>query len=258
MSNQTPPAPFELPATDLSGISYYDPYMLSPLLPPMDPNSMFASQVGLEYLKYFSSIMRTPPATSDPPCPPFDFNSYYMNLAHSQALCPSMIATSPPTVMEHSACPSSPAPTPIMLDSDMSPKLSLKSDSVSDYPLIPIQGNTSPSSVALKSVPRATKHSLPEDNLDSIDNAPHDEDPAARKRRQNTIAARKSRLRKMVRMEELEGTVAELQKDKIQLETRLAVLESEKLGAQQRANDAAARIRLLEAQLLEAYKSQRN
>ncbi|KXN69263.1 hypothetical protein CONCODRAFT_26782, partial [Conidiobolus coronatus NRRL 28638] len=51
------------------------------------------------------------------------------------------------------------------------------------------------------------------------------EDPAAKKRHQNTMAARRSRQRKVQKMEELEGQVNDLKKENIQLETKIAILE---------------------------------
>ncbi|KAI8638157.1 hypothetical protein BD408DRAFT_423421, partial [Parasitella parasitica] len=55
-----------------------------------------------------------------------------------------------------------------------------------------------------------------------------DSDEAAQKRQKNTDAARRSRLKKIVKMETLEKQVTELESDNSRLTTRVAVLESEK------------------------------
>jgi len=254
MPDQSVTSPSDLPLSDFPGFSYFDPYYLPHLLTPLDPSALLAAQVDLNYIKYLSSFGSGSSAVpaSDQSYPQLH-NPCCVGMTQPSALTSSLVATSPPLFMDNSG-PSSPAPTPATIDSGSSPKHSLASDAPG-LSLFAESAQIASTSVSLESFSCAPKRSLPTE-ADSIDNISVD-DPAARKRRQNTIAARKSRLRKMVRMEELERTVASLEKDKITLETRLAVLESEKSGAVQRADDAAERIRTLEAQLLEAYKSQR-
>ncbi|KAI0228763.1 hypothetical protein L0F63_005317 [Massospora cicadina] len=138
--------------------------------------------------------------------------------------------------------PTSPAPTPVT--TAPSPFSSGSTASFSPLP----KSKSQPSQRAKRSRESTTL-------CDDFDPIHPEEDMATRKRRQNTMAARRSRMRKVAKMDELERTVNQLEKDKIQLETRLAVLESEKENANRRAQESLERIHTLEAQLYEAYKS---
>lgn len=80
-------------------------------------------------------------------------------------------------------------------------------------------------------------------------------DEIAMKRQKNTDAARRSRLKKLVKMEALETRVVELESDNTKLSTRIAVLESEKSGLESKDKGLEDRIRTLEAQLAEAHKA---
>ncbi|KAG2201840.1 hypothetical protein INT47_004397 [Mucor saturninus] len=82
-----------------------------------------------------------------------------------------------------------------------------------------------------------------------------DQDEIALKRQKNTDAARRSRLKKLVKMEHLEERVADLEADNHRLNTRIAVLESEKAGLESKDISMEDRIRVLEAQLAEAHKA---
>lgn len=82
-----------------------------------------------------------------------------------------------------------------------------------------------------------------------------DNDEAAVKRQKNTDAARRSRLKKVMRMESLENRVAELERMNSQLLLRSAVLDSEKAGLEAKAHAAEQRIHSLEQQLIEAHKA---
>lgn len=82
-----------------------------------------------------------------------------------------------------------------------------------------------------------------------------DQDEIALKRQKNTDAARRSRLKKLVKMEQLEHKVSELESDNHRLTTRIAVLESEKSGLESKDSSLEDRIRVLEAQLAEAHKA---
>ncbi|KAI8637880.1 hypothetical protein BD408DRAFT_423812 [Parasitella parasitica] len=80
-----------------------------------------------------------------------------------------------------------------------------------------------------------------------------DQDEITLKRQKNTDAARRSRLKKLVKMEQLEKKVSDLEADNSQLTTRIAVLESEKAGLQSKDVSLEERIKVLEAQLSEAH-----
>lgn len=74
------------------------------------------------------------------------------------------------------------------------------------------------------------------------------------KRAKNTDAARRSRLRKVMKMESLEKQVSELKTENNELQTRIAVLESEKKGLEEKNSEKDSRIRMLEQQLAEAHE----
>jgi hypothetical protein len=82
-----------------------------------------------------------------------------------------------------------------------------------------------------------------------------DQDDITLKRQKNTDAARRSRLKKLVKMEQLESRVSDLESDNHRLTTRIAVLESEKSGLESKDVSLEERIRVLEAQLAEAHKA---
>ncbi|CAO3645913.1 unnamed protein product [Mucor hiemalis] len=80
-------------------------------------------------------------------------------------------------------------------------------------------------------------------------------DEVAQKRQKNTDAARRSRLKKIIKMETLEKQVTELEGDNSRLTTRVAVLESEKSALVAKDKGLEDRIRVLEAQLAEAHRA---
>lgn len=80
-------------------------------------------------------------------------------------------------------------------------------------------------------------------------------DDAAVKRQKNTDAARRSRLRKVQKMETLENRVGELEKMNAGLLMRVAVLDSEKTNLKAKESSYEARIKVLEDQLAEAHKA---
>lgn len=82
-----------------------------------------------------------------------------------------------------------------------------------------------------------------------------DNDEISQKRQKNTDAARRSRLKKIVKMETLEKQVNELEADNSRLTTRVAVLESEKTALVSKDIGLEDRIRVLEAQLAEAHRA---
>ncbi|KAI8060533.1 hypothetical protein BC940DRAFT_337504 [Gongronella butleri] len=75
------------------------------------------------------------------------------------------------------------------------------------------------------------------------------------KRQKNTDAARRSRLKKLVKMEALEKRVVDLETDNAKLSTKIAVLESQKSVLESKDKGLEERIRTLEAQLAEAHKA---
>ncbi|RIA86909.1 hypothetical protein C1645_807562 [Glomus cerebriforme] len=79
-------------------------------------------------------------------------------------------------------------------------------------------------------------------------------DELALKRAKNTDAARRSRLRKQMRMESLVKQVADLKTENNDLQTRIAVLESEKKGLEDKYTEKDTRVNMLEQQLAEAHE----
>jgi len=79
-------------------------------------------------------------------------------------------------------------------------------------------------------------------------------DELALKRAKNTDAARRSRLRRVMKMESLEKQVSELKAENNDLQTRIAVLESEKKGLEDKNAEKDSRVKMLEQQLAEAHE----
>ncbi|KAI9263432.1 hypothetical protein BDA99DRAFT_438439 [Phascolomyces articulosus] len=90
------------------------------------------------------------------------------------------------------------------------------------------------------------------------DGSPSPQDEAAIKRQKNTDAARRSRLKKVLKMEALEKRVSDLEKVNSNLILRVAVLDSEKAGLQSKESSYEDRIKMLESQLAQAHKALAN
>ncbi|KAF9899021.1 hypothetical protein BX616_003357 [Lobosporangium transversale] len=82
---------------------------------------------------------------------------------------------------------------------------------------------------------------------------PEENEEIIAKRAKNTDAARRSRLKKLVRLETLEAKVAELEATNNRLTMKVAILETEKNGHLSKEADQSARIAQLEAKLAEAH-----
>ncbi|KAI8978637.1 hypothetical protein BDB01DRAFT_837272 [Pilobolus umbonatus] len=91
----------------------------------------------------------------------------------------------------------------------------------------------------------------PKRKLESI----KDTDEVVMKRQKNTDAARRSRMKKLMKMETLESKVSDLENENHGLNTRIAVLESEKAGIEAKDASLQDRIRVLESQLAEAHRA---
>lgn len=83
-------------------------------------------------------------------------------------------------------------------------------------------------------------------------------DELAIKRQRNTDAARRSRLRKALKMQALERRVQELEQENEQLRLKIAVLESERDAAREKEKTKQAQVLDLEAQLAVAHKALMN
>ncbi|CAO3702499.1 unnamed protein product [Rhizopus stolonifer] len=75
------------------------------------------------------------------------------------------------------------------------------------------------------------------------------------KRQKNADAARRSRFKKAVKMEQLEDQVKTLRQHQSSLNTRLAILENEKGHLVNKENVLEERVRRLEKQLFEAHQA---
>ncbi|KAI8148647.1 hypothetical protein BJV82DRAFT_592815 [Fennellomyces sp. T-0311] len=104
------------------------------------------------------------------------------------------------------------------------------------------------------SAPKVTKRKRASESDTPL--SPQDE--AAIKRQKNTDAARRSRLKKVLKMEALETRVSELEKVNSNLVLRVAVLDSEKSGLRSKESSYEQRIKMLESQLAEAHKALAN
>jgi len=83
---------------------------------------------------------------------------------------------------------------------------------------------------------------------------PETDDPTVEKRRKNTDAARRSRLRKTLRMDSLEERVSSLEADNAKLTTAVSMATKENSSLRVQNLEYAERIRTLEQQLSESYK----
>ncbi|KAG0042924.1 hypothetical protein BGZ83_012024 [Gryganskiella cystojenkinii] len=79
------------------------------------------------------------------------------------------------------------------------------------------------------------------------------EEEVVAKRAKNTDAARRSRLKKLIRLEGLELKISDLETTNSSLNMKIAILETEKTGFMTKEIEQAARIAQLEAQLAEAH-----
>ena len=75
------------------------------------------------------------------------------------------------------------------------------------------------------------------------------------KRKRNTEAARRSRERKLLRLQTLEDQVRQLEMENTNLTMRLAVLQNEKTLWQTREQEFNNRIKILESQLSESHRA---
>lgn len=258
------PYPFLVPSLSGQGPEYF---LEQPALSSPSEQSLYTlqdqiNQYNINFLT--NSMMVTGQVTPPIPAPQFDplMSLYFPN--HTQILSGqySGYPSSPleeAIVSDYIQYPSSPAPTPATARASQTPPSSSASTSSSISPSLPPLPKPVTKSCPVKtksstSAKRTLESTTFDDDYEDDPIRPG-EDMAARKRRQNTMAARRSRMRKVAKMSELEQTVSTLEKDKIQLETRLAVMESEKEMANTRLRESLDRIRALEAQLLEAYKS---
>ncbi|CAO3611680.1 unnamed protein product [Cunninghamella blakesleeana] len=80
-------------------------------------------------------------------------------------------------------------------------------------------------------------------------------DPITLKRQKNTDAARRSRLRKVLKMESLERRVSELERNNDQLRLQIIISETERDNAKLKEAQQRERVEKLEEQLAEAHRS---
>ncbi|KAF9961150.1 hypothetical protein BGZ72_004655 [Mortierella alpina] len=81
----------------------------------------------------------------------------------------------------------------------------------------------------------------------------HESEEVLAKRAKNTDAARRSRLKKTVKLESLEVKVSDLESTNTRLNMRIAVLETERTGFLVKEAEQNARIAQLEAKVIEAH-----
>lgn len=125
-------------------------------------------------------------------------------------------------------------------------------------PALPI--NSTPAMIIPKSEPleqseiipvmRASSSSPSKKRASSPDDEPEE---VILKRAKNTDAARRSRMKKLLRLESLENKVSDLESTNNRLTMKVAILETEKNGHLVREAEQATRIAQLEAKLAEAH-----
>ncbi|KAG0330243.1 hypothetical protein BGZ99_007105 [Dissophora globulifera] len=107
-------------------------------------------------------------------------------------------------------------------------------------PCLSVPASPSPAAGSQANKKRALS---PEEEVDEI----------VAKRAKNTDAARRSRLKKLIRLESLEVKVSELESTNNRLNMKVAILETEKNGHLIKEAEQSARIAQLEAKLAEAH-----
>ncbi|KAL1922142.1 uncharacterized protein VTP21DRAFT_10784 [Calcarisporiella thermophila] len=139
-------------------------------------------------------------------------------------------------------------PTPPLRS--ISPRVTTTSTPAPLMPMPPTPNAAVPTTTGSR---RGRKRTRVEETRDPSDPAFQEE--LALKRQKNTDAARRSRLKKLLRMEELERRVADLEGENSKLQLKVAVLESEKGSLEQRDKDHTERVKKLEEQLSEAHRA---
>ncbi|KAG0180304.1 hypothetical protein DFQ28_005009 [Apophysomyces sp. BC1034] len=192
---------------------------------------------------------QTAPAAYDTPQPlQCMMDSWLMDeLCHSGLLTPSCSGTAgPPTLApdnhpqdEHTSLALFPEITKVSL-----PKpVQVKKIAPRPIPIVP------------KACTRITPYPVASYPYKGQREAKHDPDVIARKRQKNTDAARRSRLKKVMKMEALKQHLSELEDDNAKLTGRVVVLEEEKSTCKVKQQGMEDRIRTLEQQLAEARKT---
>lgn len=167
----------------------------------------------------------------------------------------SNVSPSPTTPSDTQFFPTSPPLTPIKDEPCSSPPLPTTTPTVVQHRRlwpVPIMPKTTTITQDINDKPMSS--CMKRKSSSSLDNTEESEE-VIRKRQRNTDAARRSRMKKMLKMEALENRVNELENDNARLTTRVAVLESEKSGLETKDNDLQERIKALEEQLAEAHKA---
>ncbi|KAL0075850.1 basic-leucine zipper transcription factor [Phycomyces blakesleeanus] len=100
-----------------------------------------------------------------------------------------------------------------------------------------------------------TKRSRSSPSLKNSDGSDDNRGTALLKRQRNTDAARRSRLRKMQKMDTLEAKVKELEFNNQQLKLQEAIMESKRNAAELKARQTRERVLALEAQLAESHQT---
>jgi hypothetical protein len=114
--------------------------------------------------------------------------------------------------------------------------------------------NSLPPSIALKRRRVNAKKAKVSPCEEKTDGSDQQLDPTSLKRKKNTDAARRSRLRKTLRMEVYEQRVTELEGENARLAAALKVMEHECHSLKNRENELDKCVKALEYQLLEAHK----
>lgn len=233
----------------------FDDWLVQDALEDGDNNSMASppsptvtdDKISVDKSSSNSPVPLPASSITTPPSPPVNgqSNSSASGATHSSpalhGLAAALIALMnnkiPPsmTTQQHSAATTPPTTPPSSSVSTMSAKSSKATSSSSTAGTKRKQPQRKPSSSSSSSI-------------DPVDEA-------AIKRQKNTDAARRSRLKKMLKMESLENKVTELEKVHSDLMMRVAVVDSEKAGLVSKEASYEERIKKLENQLAEAHKA---
>ncbi|KAI8984417.1 hypothetical protein BDF20DRAFT_816659 [Mycotypha africana] len=235
-----------------------DQFLMSPPFQSKDElklESIFGDNVDLDV----SAILNSPQLYSVPPeanylscasysagTPLLQMSNLFADIGNSlpAALAALAAVAAPTPIVTPLAAPPS---TPIITSVTATTNTTKKTVEVSHQPSV-VNATTPTFSAAPTSNRRKRAASDDTNNMGSLDEA-------AIKRQKNTDAARRSRLRKVQKMEALENKVAELEKINAGLLMRVAVLDSEKTNLKAKESSFESRIKVLEEQLMEAHKA---
>ncbi|ORZ31916.1 hypothetical protein BCR44DRAFT_1441331 [Catenaria anguillulae PL171] len=223
-----------IPASDSTASLPMDPRAFAalafPPLIPSTPSSMLVPETNLQ--DQAVSVLLSPVSGS---------SSYMPSPAAISAAFPN-----------HGSPSNKPSPPPRSRSASRS--------SMQYIPILPCSLSPTSSPKELSSNPVRRRHSTTSSSASTSNKPSLADDPikqarAAAKRQRNTDAARRSRLRRNKRLDELEVRVHELEGRNRELRLRAAVAQADREACQAKEREMKARVAFLEEKMLQVYQS---